>query len=102
MPQRYSGIRTKSKCDQPEGSTETAVRRKISSAWKSVGPISRHQSRNAGCQRSSARCSRGSPERSTLFGMRESSSDIGSERGIAAGRGGQVRSRSKAARSGLP
>ena len=34
------------------------------------GPISPHQCRNAGCQDSSARCSRRSSAKSTLFGMR--------------------------------
>src|SRR5687768_4862244 len=46
-----------------------AVRRKMSSFWKPSGPISFHQERKFGCQASSARWSRLSLERSTLFGI---------------------------------
>ena len=52
--------------------TEMAVRRSTSLPWKPSGPISFHHSRNAGCQRSSARWRRRSPERPTLLGIRES------------------------------
>src|SRR5262245_55500383 len=69
MPQRYSGILTKSKCAQPLASTDVAVRRYTSSAWKPSGPISRHHARKPGCHCSSARCRRRSAERSTLFGI---------------------------------
>src|SRR5690242_76795 len=69
-------MRTKSKCAQPSAPTATAVRRYTSCAWNPSGPISRHHSRKPGCHCSSARCSRLSDARSTLFGIFSSSATV--------------------------
>src|SRR5690242_9496877 len=69
-------MRTKPKFAQPSCSTEIAVRRYTSWSWKATGPSSFHHSRKRGCHDSSARSRRRSADRSTLFGIRASTSTV--------------------------
>src|SRR5690242_9373401 len=48
----------------------------MSRSCQPTGPICFHQSMNAGCHASSARCRRLSPERLTLFGILSSVSTV--------------------------